>query len=186
MSDAPESPAAPEPVTMRLMALADIHRVREWRNLPEISAYMYTDHEIFDNEHARWFGNAINDPSRRYWIIELEGVPVGLANLYDISAAHRRAYWAFYLASPEVRGRGVGSYAERFVIRYTFEDLALEKLCCEVLATNAAVVKMHQRYGFQVDGTLRQHVVKSGERVDVVTLSLLREDWASGRWSDRG
>lgn len=174
---------APSPIAMRPMALADIIRVREWRNLPEISAYMYSDHVISEEEHARWFGNAINDPNRRYWIIELEGEPVGLANLYDISVDHRRAYWAFYLASASVRGKGVGSYAERFVIRHTFEDLDLEKLCCEVLATNAAVVKMHQRYGFQVDGTLRRHVIKGGERVDVVTMSLLRDDWSAGRWS---
>jgi UDP-4-amino-4,6-dideoxy-N-acetyl-beta-L-altrosamine N-acetyltransferase len=173
----------PSAVSMRPMALGDILRVREWRNLPEIAAYMYTDHQISEEEHARWFGNAINDPTRRYWIIELEGAPVGLANLYDISTAHRRAYWAFYLASPEVRGRGVGAFAERFVMRHTFVDLDLEKLCCEVLATNAAVVKMHQRYGFQVDGTLRSHVVKVGERLDVVTMSLLRDDWASSRWS---
>jgi UDP-4-amino-4,6-dideoxy-N-acetyl-beta-L-altrosamine N-acetyltransferase len=171
----------PSAITMRLMGLGDIFRVREWRNLPEIAAYMYTDHQISEEEHARWFGNAINDPLRRYWIVELDGEPVGLANLYDISIDHRRAYWAFYLASPNVRGRGVGSFAERFVIRHTFEDLDLEKLCCEVLATNAAVVKMHQRFGFQVDGTLRRHVVKFGERVDVVTLSLLRDDWASSR-----
>jgi RimJ/RimL family protein N-acetyltransferase len=45
---------------------------------------------------------------------------------------------------------------------------------------------MHQRYGFQVDGVLREHVVKDGERVDVVTLSLLRKDWREGRWTTDG
>lgn len=170
-------------VALRPMRLDDIIRVREWRNLPEIRKYMYTDHEISELEHARWFGQAVNDPSRCYWIIELDGAPVGLANLYGISEAHKRAYWAFYLASPEVRGRGVGSFAERFVIRHAFEHLGLDKLCCEVLATNAAVVKMHQRYGFQVEGTLRRHIIKDGEPVDVVTMGLLREDWERGRWS---
>lgn len=174
----------PTPViALRPMGLQDIVRVREWRNLPEIREFMYSDHEISELEHARWFGNAVNDPARAYWIIELDGSPVGLANLYDISPTQRRAYWAFYLASPEVRGKGVGSYAERFVMNHVFEVLDLDKLCCEVLATNAAVVKMHQRYGFQVDGTLRQHVIKHGERVDVVTMSLLREEWRESRWS---
>ena len=31
---------------------------------------------------------------------------------------------------------------------------------------------MHQRYGFQVDGVLRRHVIKAGVRIDVVTMSL--------------
>lgn len=173
----------PEAVTLRPLRLDDATRVLAWRNLPEVAAYMYTDHPISEVEHARWLALAMGDESRRYWIIELDGEPVGLANLYDISPLHRRAYWAFYLADERVRGRGVGSATERFVMRHVFVDLDLEKLCCEVLATNDGVVKMHERYGFKVDGVLRQHVIKAGERVDVVAMSLLREDWAASRWA---
>ena len=45
---------------------------------------------------------------------------------------------------------------------------------------------MHQRYGFVIDGVLRRHVIKAGERVDVVTMSQLREDWAASRWATDG
>jgi UDP-4-amino-4,6-dideoxy-N-acetyl-beta-L-altrosamine N-acetyltransferase len=175
-----EKPAA---VSLRQFRLDDIGRVHAWRNLPDVARYMYTDHRISEAEHARWFAGAMGDETKRYWMIELDGEPVGVANLYDISPLHKRAYWAFYLADERVRGRGVGSATERFVMRHAFVDLGLDKLCCEVLATNDGVVKMHQRYGFQVDGTLRQHVIKAGERVDVVTLSLLREEWGSSRWA---
>ena len=170
-------------VTLRPIGLEDMNRVLAWRNLPEVSAYMYTDHHITDAEHARWFAGAMSDETKRYWIIELDGEPVGLANLYDIQRLQKRAYWAFYLADDRVRGKGVGSATERFVLRHVFEGLGLDKLCCEVLASNEGVVKMHQRYGFQVDGVLRRHVIKGGERVDVVTMSLLREDWAASRWA---
>jgi UDP-4-amino-4,6-dideoxy-N-acetyl-beta-L-altrosamine N-acetyltransferase len=128
-------------------------------------------------------GGAMSDPTRTYWIIELDGMPVGLANLYDISTVHGRAYWAFYLADDRVRGKGVGSTTERFVMRHVFTELQLDKLCCEVLATNDGVVKMHRRYGFQVDGILRRHVRKAGERVDVVSMSLFRDEWAASRWA---
>lgn len=170
-------------VTLRPIGLEDMTRVLAWRNLPAVSAYMYTDHQISDAEHARWFAGAMSDETKRYWIIELDGEPVGLANLYDIQPLQKRAYWAFYLADDRVRGKGVGSATERFVMRHVFEDLALDKLCCEVLATNDGVVKMHQRYGFLIDGVLRRHVIKGGERVDVVTMSLLRDDWAASRWA---
>ena len=71
-------------------------------------------------------------------------------------------------------------------MRHVFEELALDKLCCEVLATNEGVVKMHERYGFQVDGVLRRHVIKAGVRIDVVTMSLLRDEWAASRWASDG
>jgi UDP-4-amino-4,6-dideoxy-N-acetyl-beta-L-altrosamine N-acetyltransferase len=173
-------------VTLRALELADIAGVLAWRNLPEVAAYMYTDHRISEAEHARWFAGALTDETKRYWIIQLDGEPVGLANLYDISTLHKRAYWAFYLADDRVRGKGVGSYTERFVLHHVFADMGLDKLCCEVLATNEGVVKMHQRYGFAVDGVLRRHVIKASERIDVVTMSLMRDEWAAGRWSADG
>jgi UDP-4-amino-4,6-dideoxy-N-acetyl-beta-L-altrosamine N-acetyltransferase len=173
-------------VTLRPLELADIGRVLAWRNLPEVAAYMYTDHRISEPEHARWFAAALTDDTKRYWVIELDGEPVGLANLYDISTLHKRCYWAFYLAADRVRGKGVGSSTERFVLRHVFDEMGFDKLCCEVLATNEGVVKMHQRYGFAIDGLLRRHVIKAGERVDVVTMSLLRDEWAAGRWSADG
>jgi UDP-4-amino-4,6-dideoxy-N-acetyl-beta-L-altrosamine N-acetyltransferase len=173
-------------VSLRPLGLDDMTRVLAWRNLPEVATYMYTDHLISEPEHAAWFGAAMTDPTRRYWIIELDGEPVGLASLYDISTLQKRAYWAFYLADDRVRGKGVGSATERFVMRHVFVELGLDKLCCEVLATNDGVVKMHQRYGFVVDGVLRRHVIKGGQRVDVVAMSLLRDEWAASRWASDG
>lgn len=173
-------------VDLRPIGLNDMARVLRWRNLPEVADYMYTSHHITDAEHARWFAGAMNDGTKQYWIIELDGEPVGMANLYDISTLQKRAYWAFYLADDRVRGKGVGSATERFVMRHVFEDLGLEKLCCEVLATNEGVIKMHQRYGFKIDGLLRGHVIKAGERIDVVTMSLLRDEWTTSRWATDG
>ena len=147
---------------------------------------MYTDHRISEAEHARWFAAAMTDDTKRYWIIELTGSRSAWPTCTTSQTVQKRAYWAFYLADDRVRGKGVGSSTERFVMRHVFEELGLEKLCCEVLATNDGVVKMHQRYGFQVDGVLRRHVIKAGERVDVVTMSLLRDEWAASRWATDG
>ena len=166
-------------VSLRPLGLEDMIRVLLWRNLPEVARYMYTDHHISDAEHARWFALAMTDATRRYWIIELDGTPVGLANLYDISLPHRRASIALYVAEDRARGAGVGSATDLFLIAYAFDDLGLEKLCAEVIATNEPGVRVHERHGFRVDGVLRRHVVKAGERVDVVTLSLLRDEWAA-------
>ncbi len=101
-------------VRLRPLGLDDLTRVLAWRNLPDVATYMYTDHRISDAEHARWFAGAMDDGTKRYWIIELEGRPVGLANLYDISTTHKRAYLALYLADGRVRGAGVGSATDVF------------------------------------------------------------------------
>lgn len=173
-------------ISLRPMRLDDIGMVRAWRNLPEVARYMYTDHEITEGEHARWFGDAIERPDRRYWIIELDSQPVGLANLVDISERHRRASWAFYLADPAVRGRGVGSFTEAFVLREAFETLGLNKLCCEVLGSNESVVGMHKKFGFRVDGVLRQHIWKNDHFEDVVSLSMTHDEYKAEQSRERG
>ncbi|HEY8636440.1 MAG TPA: UDP-4-amino-4,6-dideoxy-N-acetyl-beta-L-altrosamine N-acetyltransferase [Candidatus Limnocylindrales bacterium] len=172
-------------VQLRPMSLEDSARVLAWRNLPEVAAFMFTDHVISSVEHTAWFAAALADESRRYWIIELEGKPVGLANLYDISPRQKRAYLGLYLADDRVRGLGVGSATDQFLMRHAFEALGLEKLCAEALATNEAGIRVHQHHGFRIDGVLRRHVIKAGERVDVVTMSLLREEWTDRSPTER-
>jgi UDP-4-amino-4,6-dideoxy-N-acetyl-beta-L-altrosamine N-acetyltransferase len=168
-------------VELRRLEDEDRDRILEWRNSPDVRAYMYTDHVISPDEHARWWAGIPADPSRTYWAIELDGAPVGLANLYDLDRRNQRCAWAYYLAEPQVRGLGVGSYVEYWVLDYVFEGLKLAKLWCEVLASNEAVWKLHETFGFLVEARFRGHVIKGDTRVDVLGLGLLAADWRARR-----
>ena len=168
-------------VELRPLEDRDKDRVLAWRNSPDVRAYMYSDHLIGPDEHAAWFAGLAGDGTRSYWIVEMDGQPVGLANLADIDRRNRRCSWAYYLADPAVRGLGIGSYVEYWMLEYVFEGLKLEKLWCEVLASNEAVWKLHETFGFQVEARFRGHVVKGGARVDVLGLGLLAEDWRARR-----
>ena len=142
---------------------------------------MYTDHAIGPDEHARWFAGIDGDARRDYRVIEVDGAPVGLANFYDIDPRHGRASWAYYLADPAVRGKGVGGVVEYQMIERAFGALGLAKLWCEVLLANEPVWKLHLKFGFKDEARFRGHVVKGGARHDVVGLGLLAEDWAERR-----
>ena len=156
---------------------ADKETTRSWRNLPEIRKYMYTDHVIAPEEHDAWFQRVTSDPTCKYWIIVCDAEDVGLVNLYAIDRRNRRCYWAFYIVSPNVRGKGVGTSAEYFVLRHVFDELNLNRLCCEVLDFNQGVVRMHKSFGFVEEGIFRKHVFKGDEPHDVICLAMLREDW---------
>jgi UDP-4-amino-4,6-dideoxy-N-acetyl-beta-L-altrosamine N-acetyltransferase len=176
---------ATKDVRLRDLVPADSHHLFTWRNLPDIRRWMYTDHEIARHEHDRWFEAVSRDPSRKYWIVELEGHPVGLANLADIAPAHRKATWAYYLADPAVRGRGIGAYVEFLVLEHVFSELKLGKLWCEVLVDNKGVIKLHETFGFKREALFREHVWKGGVAQDVVGLGLLAADWAEIREETR-
>jgi UDP-4-amino-4,6-dideoxy-N-acetyl-beta-L-altrosamine N-acetyltransferase len=168
-------------VRLRRVAPADSARLLAWRNSPEVAAYMYTDHPISQAEHDLWFAAALAAQDRRYWIIEMDGEPVGLANLARIDPTARRCEWAYYLGEASTRGRGVGSQVEYIVLRHVFEDLGLNKLWCEVLVENEAVWKLHESFGFSREALFRDHVQKAGRFQDVVGLGMLKVDWDAAR-----
>ena len=170
-------------VHLRRLAEGDGARVLQWRNSAEVARWMYGDHVITEEEHARWLDVALTRADRRYWIVELDGAPVGLANLAGIDREAGRCDWAFYLADPATRGRGVGATVEWLVLGHVFDDLQLRKLWCEVLADNAGVIRLHERFGFKREARLREHVLKGGVARDVVGLGLLARDWPAVRTS---
>ena len=168
-------------VALRPLAAADGARVLAWRNSQAVAPFMYTDRLITAGEHASWMGATLTAGDRRYWIIELEGAPVGLANLARIDHENARCEWAYYLADPAVRGRGVGAVVELAVLDHVFGPLRLHKLWCEVLLDNEAVWRLHESFGFRREALYRDHVRKAGAWRDVVGLGLLADDWAAAR-----
>jgi UDP-4-amino-4,6-dideoxy-N-acetyl-beta-L-altrosamine N-acetyltransferase len=165
-------------IELRPIVDSDSAQIRAWRNDPAISAYMYTEHDISEEEHDAWLRRLQTLDDRLGWIIELDGKPVGAAYVTEIDRVHRNAMWAFYLADPSVRGRGVGSVVEAFVLETAFETLKLHKLSCEVMSFNENVVAMHRKFGFQDEGLFRQDKFKNGDWQDVHRLAFFEEDWA--------
>lgn len=164
-------------IDLRETQPADKEMIRHWRNSPDVSRLMYNDHTITSEEHDHWFRSITQDATKRYWIIRCRGGDVGLACLYGLDEKNRRCYWAFYLADPNMRGKAIGAFVEHAVLQYVFDRLGLNKLCCEVLATNRAVLALHEKFGFTREGYLREHVFKGGQFVDVVSLAITRSEW---------
>ena len=142
---------------------------------------MYREAPISLEIHQEWMSKALSDPLRYYWIILVDDTPFGLANLYDISEEDQACSWAFYLGDPETRGRGLGSAVEYLVLREVFEERGFNRLACEVLARNKAVVTLHEAVGFQREGQQRQRIKKPDGYQDVVLLSLLASEWPDAK-----
>jgi len=128
---------------------------------------------------SRCDADTINYPRAacRYWIFEADAAALGVASVIGIDEISSRCYWTFYLTGEEVRGKGVGSSVEVFVLDFVFGELGLNKLCGEVLGFNERVLKMHEGFGFQREGVLRQHSKKAGELHDVVLIAVFKDDW---------
>jgi UDP-4-amino-4,6-dideoxy-N-acetyl-beta-L-altrosamine N-acetyltransferase len=155
----------------------DLDMIMGWRAEPAVADFMYTDFEPSIEHQRQWFEAICRDRTRMDWVIWLDGAAVGLLSIVRLDAVNQRCEWAFYLASLDLRGKGVGRALELNVLRYVFEELGMNKLCCEVLASNQKVVQLHERLGSVVEGRRREHVRKRGAFLDVIEMGILRADW---------
>ncbi|MEV0223154.1 GNAT family protein [Streptomyces sp. NPDC050704] len=79
---------------------------------------------------------------------------------------------------PEVRGRGVGTTAQRLLVRYLFAHTPVVRIEADTEVENIAEQRALEKSGFTREGVLRSIVFRDGQWRDVVRYSVLRDDKA--------
>jgi len=151
--------------------------ILNWRTMPEVSTYMYTDFDPDMEKQRTWYKQIQADKSRYDWIINVDGEDVGLVSIVHVDLVHKRCEYGYYLVSPGVRGKGIGSSVEMNVLALVFDRLKLHKLCREVLVTNEVGLAFPQKFGSRVEGTRIAHIFKNGAFHDIVEMGILKEEY---------
>jgi UDP-4-amino-4,6-dideoxy-N-acetyl-beta-L-altrosamine N-acetyltransferase len=161
---------------LRKMTDADLPLVLTWRNSDRIRNMMYSDHVISPEEHRAWFVRETNRDDCHHLVFECDGRPVGVVNVTQVEPRHRRCHWGFYLGEEHLP-KGCGTAMGVLALDFIFDNLQLNKVVGEVLASNTASLKYHHRLGFVDEGRLVAHVNKGGRFEDVVTLAHFADQW---------
>lgn len=162
---------------LRSVKSEDLEMIMNWRMMPEVTKYMYSNPKLTFENQKKWFKKISKDKSKKYWIIQFEETDIGLISIDNIDEKNKNASWAYYIADTSFRGKGLAKKLEYNIYNYVFEKLKLNKLWCEVLSFNDIVVKIHEKYGSKVEGVLRQQIKKDGKYYDVVRMAILKEEW---------
>lgn len=168
-------------IALKKVTYDDLEQIRQWRMLPEITKYMYTDPIITPEQQVKWYEKNKADPSVKYWIINVDSINIGLLCLTNIDYQNNHCSWGYYIADDRFKGKGLAKIIEINVYEYVFYSLKMNKLWCEVLEFNSKVVSLHQKFGSEVEGTLREHIFKNGEYFDVIRMSITKRKWETIR-----
>ena len=83
-----------------------------------------------------------------------------------------------YWLSPETQGHGVVSRATQALVRFSFDDLGLNRVVIVCAVDNLRSRGVPERLEFTIEGTLRQRdVIPDRDLRDQVVYSLLRSEW---------
>jgi [ribosomal protein S5]-alanine N-acetyltransferase len=102
---------------------------------------------------------------------------LGAVTLHSIAWRHERAEVGFWLV-PAERGAGIGTEATALCVEWAFARLNMHRVEMTTLPSLAAVLAIAKRLGFRHEGVMRERDFENGERLDVVMLAVLQEEWA--------
>jgi RimJ/RimL family protein N-acetyltransferase len=83
-----------------------------------------------------------------------------------------------YIISDEYEGRGIMTEALTAIIKFSFENLSMNRLFLRVMINNIRSYELAERCGFLREGILRKdHKTYEGELVDLYYYGMTREDY---------
>lgn len=137
--------------------------------------------EIFSSPEVYSGTLQVPYPSREYWrrrltenaehVYTLVGLVddrvVGMVSVVTLDRPRRKHVGVIAISvHVDWQGKGVGGALMRAILDLADNWLNLMRLELEVYADNEAAIHLYERFGFEVEGTLRRHAFRDGEYVD--------------------
>ena len=109
-------------------------------------------------------------------VAEVDGDLVGNAGLHSMgrSARRRHAGYIGMAVRDDWQGKGVGSALMAAIVDLADNWLGYRRLELTVYTDNAAALALYRKFGFELEGTLRDYSFRNGEYVDAYTMARLR------------
>jgi putative acetyltransferase len=112
-----------------------------------------------------------------FLVAEVKGEVVGNAGLHAAGRARRRHAGAIGMSvRDDWHGRGIGSALLAAAIDIADNWLAYRRLELTVYTDNAAALALYRKFGFEIEGTLRDYAFRNGAYVDAYTMARLRTE----------
>jgi RimJ/RimL family protein N-acetyltransferase len=128
----------------------------------------------------KWFDQMVEHQAKdRYMFVIclLDGRPIGSTDLREINMEDGHAAFGIAIGEKELWGNGYGTEALRAICDFGFGQLRLERIELDVYAGNPRAQRSYEKAGFTIEGTLRRGHFADGEFIDVLRMSLLRDEW---------
>lgn len=142
--------------------------LRDWRKPPRSLAEMERE---FEQNIAEPPADVIS------FVIQAGGRPVGDIDLFQVDERNRVAMVGLGIWSAADRGKGYGYDALSSVVTWAFDHLNLQRIELHCDPQNAPALRVYERCGFVVEGTLRKRHFEHGAYHDELVMGLLRDEF---------
>jgi RimJ/RimL family protein N-acetyltransferase len=168
---------------LRPVEIGDAKTIVDLRRSPFAAPYLGdTSPDVLDQEI--WLERYFMRDGDYYWMIDDEGqgeTSVGTFSLYDVSGQVGTV--GRWVQAPDATFSAVAPTLLAY--RYAFEELNLERLVFNVVASNKKVLRFHRLLGEQETHVERAGQIIKGMPVDFVWFEVTKQAWPAlyARWN---
>ena len=171
---------------LRELERDDIPTINSWRSDKDLidklgAPFRYINEEI----DFKWYDNYISNRliTIRCSILNDKDQIIGLVSLTNIDQFNQSAIFHIMIGDSSNRAKGAGYFATNEILKHAFLDMNLNRVELSILESNQRALALYDKVGFRIEGVKRKSVYKNGTFVDLVIMSVLREDFLE-RWSN--
>lgn len=125
-------------------------------------------------ERQEWF-DAHNVGNHPLIVAEVDGCVAGYASLspYRLLEAYAETVELSVYVARSFRGKGVGKALMEAILRDAGMRDDIHCIVSVITSTNEVSIRMHEQFGFEFSGRIREVGQKFGKRLDIVNYQLL-------------
>jgi diamine N-acetyltransferase len=169
-------------IRLRAVERDDLSRFQRWLNDEDVTAglMVYLPLSLVDEDN--WFESMLKTPAEEHSLVievfrEDAWAPVGSCGFHAIDHRLRSGEVAIFIGDKSCWDQGYGAETMRLLIRHGFDTLNLNRIYLRVYETNTRAIRSYERAGFIHEGRMRQAMYQHGRYIDVLLMSVLRQEW---------
>ncbi len=184
-----------ERIRFRGVEREDLPTFVQWLNDPDVIQGILVHNPISQADEENWFERMVKRPPDEH-VFGIEARQPGeRANKIDAEAAtetwkligtfafdgidwrNHSAEFGIMIGDKSYWNRGYGTEAVRLLCQHGFKTLNLNRIFLHVFETNPGAIRAYEKAGFIQEGCERQAEFKHGRFIDVLRMSLLRDEF---------
>jgi len=165
-------------IKLRAPELKDIEMLYKWENDTAIWYLSQTDIPFSHFDLEQFILNSNHDiyaeKQYRFMIENIQdNAVVGCVDLFDFDAKNNKVGLGI-LIDEKYREQGFASSALDIIIQYSFEQLNVHQLFCNILSSNTSSLNLFKRKHFSVIGVKEDWVYLDNQYQDEIMLQLIK------------
>lgn len=172
-------------VILRPMKEADVVRQHEFNQDVELFGLDCDWPHVSPIEHAQAFYEERIKPNNTIapFAIEADGQYIGFCSLMNLQNRNKNFELGIMIGDREYWGKGYGQEVTKILLNYGFQYLGARRIALTTHAKNERAIGCYKACGFVEEGRPRKVLWIEGEYVDLVNMSILREEWGEEAFS---